>query len=36
MTACGDRTVDQAAHSAPIEELFANLHDTLSARLFQS
>lgn len=33
---CSHRSVDQAAHSAPIEELFGNLHDTLSARMFQS
>jgi urease accessory protein len=36
LAACGERSVDEAAHSAPIEELFANLHDTLPARLFQS
>lgn len=36
IAACGDRRVDDAAHSAPIEELFANLHDALPARLFQS
>lgn len=33
---CGERSVDDAAHSAPIEELYANLHDALPARLFQS
>jgi urease accessory protein len=36
IAACGERGVDDAAHSAPIEELFANLHDALPARLFQS
>jgi urease accessory protein len=36
LAACGERGIDAAAHSAPIEELFANLHDTLPARLFQS
>ncbi|HUQ08173.1 MAG TPA: urease accessory UreF family protein [Kofleriaceae bacterium] len=33
---CGERAVADAAHSAPVEELYANLHDTLPARLFQS
>jgi urease accessory protein len=36
LAACGDRALDEAAHSAPVEELFANLHDALPARLFQS
>jgi urease accessory protein len=36
IAACGERGVEDAAHSAPIEELFANLHDALPARLFQS
>lgn len=36
LAACGERGVEDAAHSAPIEELFANLHDALPARLFQS
>lgn len=36
IAACGERSVDDAAHSAPIEELYANLHDALPARLFQS
>jgi len=36
MAACAMRGVDEASHSAPIEELYANLHDALPARLFQS
>lgn len=36
IASCGERRVDDAAHSAPIEELYANLHDALPARLFQS
>jgi urease accessory protein len=36
LATCGERGVDDAAHSAPIEELYANLHDALPARLFQS
>ena len=36
LAACAGRTVDDAAHSAPLEELFGALHDELPARLFQS
>jgi urease accessory protein len=36
VAACGTRTVDEAAHSAPLHELFGNQHDALPARLFQS
>jgi urease accessory protein len=36
IAACATRALDQASHSAPIEELYANLHDALPARLFQS
>jgi len=36
MGACAERSLDHAAHSAPIEELLGTLHDSLPARLFQS
>lgn len=36
LAACATRTLDDAAHSAPLHELFGNLHDALPARLFQS
>lgn len=36
LDACAARSLDQAAHAAPLLELFANLHDALPARLFQS
>ncbi len=36
LAACAARPLEQAAHSAPIEELFGTLHDALTARLFQS
>ena len=36
LAACADRSPADAAHSAPLAELFANQHDALPARLFQS
>lgn len=36
LAACASRHVDDAAHSAPLHELFGNQHDALPARLFQS
>ena len=36
LAACATRALDDVAHSAPLHELFANSHDALPARLFQS
>ena len=36
LEACHDLTVDEAAHAAPLSDVFAALHDQLYARLFQS
>jgi len=36
LAACASRALDDAAHSAPLHELFGNSHDALPARLFQS
>jgi urease accessory protein len=36
LAACAGRTLDDAACSAPLHELFGNRHDALPARLFQS
>ncbi len=36
LAACAARPLADVAHSAPIQELFANLHDALPARMFQS
>ncbi|HUS66399.1 MAG TPA: urease accessory UreF family protein [Kofleriaceae bacterium] len=36
LAGCATRGVDELAHSAPIAEVLANLHDALPARMFQS
>ncbi len=36
LAACAGRTIDDAASSAPLEDLFGALHDAMPARLFQS
>jgi urease accessory protein len=36
LAACATRGVDELAHSSPVAEVLANLHDALPARMFQS